>query len=40
MKKYLNVIIKWIKTVDAFILDLLFPNVDDDVSDDDISKIV
>lgn len=40
MKKYIDVIIKWLKIADAFILDLLFPDVGDDVPDDDISKFI
>lgn len=40
MKKCLDIIIKWIKIVDAFVLDLLYPEVDDDTTDDDISKFI
>ena len=40
MKKYLDIIIKLIKTADAFILDLLYPEVDDNTPDDDISKFI
>ena len=40
MKKYLDIIIKWIKIADAFILDLLYPEVEDDTSDNDISNFI
>ena len=40
MKKYLDIIIKWIKTADSFILDLLYPEVNDDTSNNDISKSI
>lgn len=40
MKKYLDIIIKLLKIADAFILDLLYPEVDDNTPDDDISKFI
>ena len=40
MRKYLDIIIKWIKIADEFILDLLYPDVDDDTPDNDISKFI
>ena len=40
MKKYLDIIIKLLKIADAFILDLLYPEVEDDTSDNDISKFI
>ena len=40
MKKYLDFIIKWIKIIDDFVLDLLYPEVDDNAPDNDISKFI
>ena len=40
MKKYIDLIVKWIKIVDAFILDMLYPEFDDDIHDNDISKFI
>ena len=40
MKKYLDFIIKWIKIIDDFVLDLLYPEVDDNTPDNDISKFI
>lgn len=40
MKKYIDLIVKLMKIVDAFILDLLYLEVDDDIPDNDISKFI
>ena len=40
MKKCLDRIIKWIKIIDTFVLDLLYPEVDNDTPKDDISKFI
>lgn len=40
MRKYIHIIMKWLKTVNDFVLDLLYPEIDDDTSDNDISKFL